>query len=46
MPVLRRFGDRVGDVRARRPEEHELVGAAVHHVEKGFDSHGGITLKI
>lgn len=46
VPVLRRFGDGVGDVRAGRAEQHELVGAAVHHVEEGFDPDGGVALEM
>lgn len=45
MPVLGRLGDGVGDVRARGPEQHQLVRPAVHHVEERLHAHCCVALR-
>lgn len=39
------LGDGIGDVRAGRSEQHQLVGAAVHHVEERLHSYCCVALK-
>lgn len=45
MPVFGSFRYGIGDVCAGRPEEHEFVGSAVHHVEEGLDADRRVALK-
>lgn len=45
MPMFGGLGDGVGDVGAGGPEEHQLVGPAVHHVEEGLHPDGGVALQ-
>lgn len=45
MPVLGSLGDRIRDVSTSGSEKHQLMRAAVHHVEEGFHAYCCIALQ-